>query len=308
MDTKPDRIIGSVLALTLGDAFGAPYEGGILERTFWSLLGKQNGKFRWTDDTQMSIDVIESLVKCGRVDQKNLAHRFAQSYRWSRGYGPGVAKVLKRIRRGHSWESASRSVYRDGSFGNGAAMRSPPLGLFFVNDTEDNLVKGAFAAASVTHAHPFGCEGAVLIALATALAYKDKSSPEIIERLCQQAKSQEFLNRLQTANVWLGEGKNVSPQTVAAELGNKITAVKSCVTALYLALAFRTKPFEDLLAFTICMGGDVDTIAAMACAIWGASRGLDALPQVRLEQLEQFDRLKSVAQSLVEAVTNRSTI
>ncbi len=56
---KTDRIIGSVLALALGDAFGAPYEGGILERAVWALIGRRNGKRRWTDDTQMTIDVIE---------------------------------------------------------------------------------------------------------------------------------------------------------------------------------------------------------------------------------------------------------
>ena len=134
-----DRIIGSVLGLALGDAFGAPYEGGVLERATWALVAKRNGKRRWTDDTQMTIDMIESLVACGRVDQDDLARRFAESYRWSRGYGPGAAKVLKRIRRGQSWDAASTSVYRDGFFGNGGAMRAPPLGSSFPPTTKMNL-------------------------------------------------------------------------------------------------------------------------------------------------------------------------
>ena len=40
---KTDRIIGSVLGLALGDAFGAPYEGGIAERAAWALIGRRNG-------------------------------------------------------------------------------------------------------------------------------------------------------------------------------------------------------------------------------------------------------------------------
>jgi len=304
---KTDRIIGSVLALALGDAFGAPYEGGILERAVWALIGKRNGKRRWTDDTQMTIDVIESLVACGHVDQNDLVRRFAQSYRWSRGYGPGAARILKRIRRGQPWEAASRSVYRDGSFGNGGATRAPVVGLFFATDNEDELVKAARTSAAVTHAHPFGREGAVLIALATALAYNDTSSPEIIEGLCQRAEAPEFLSRLHTASAWLQAGSNVAPQTVAAELGNGIAVVESCVTAVYVALTFRNGSFNELLEFAIRLRGDVDTIAAMACAIWGAARGLDALPQARLEQLEQCDRLKAVARSLAEAASNRPT-
>jgi ADP-ribosylglycohydrolase len=55
-----------------------------------------------------------------------MAHRFARSYRWSRGYGPGAARLLKRIARGQDWESASVSVYPSGSYGNGGAMRAPP--------------------------------------------------------------------------------------------------------------------------------------------------------------------------------------
>jgi poly(ADP-ribose) glycohydrolase ARH3 len=58
----------------------------------------------------MTIDVIESLLACGRVDQDDLARRFAKSYRWSRGYGPGAAKVLRRIRRGQPWQEANSSV------------------------------------------------------------------------------------------------------------------------------------------------------------------------------------------------------
>ena len=237
---ETDRIIGSVLGLALGDAFGAPYEGGIPERAAWALIGRRNGKRRWTDDTQMTIDVIESLVACGRVDQDDLARRFAESYRWSRGYGPGAAKVLKRIRRGQPWEAANSSVYREGSLGNGGAMRSPAIGLFFSSEDEGELVEAASASAAVTHAHPLGREGAALVALATALACDDTSSAEIIGRLCQRAGFPQFSNRLRTAGAWLQAGDDIAPRKVSAELGNGIAAVESCVTAVYLALALRS--------------------------------------------------------------------
>ena len=303
-DVRTQRITGSVLGLAIGDAFGAPHEGGILERAVWTLIGTRNGKRRWTDDTQMTIDVIESLVEYGGVDQEDLARRFAESYRWSRGYGPGAARVLKRIRRGQPWKSANRSVFREGSFGNGGAMRAPAVGLFFAAHSEEELVKATRATAAVTHAHPLGCEGAVLIALATALASKDMGSQDIIERLCKRAESPHFSNRLHQAREWLQAGRAVAVRTVVAELGNGIAAVESCVTAVYLALTFRDNSFKELLEFAISLRGDVDTIAAMAGAIWGAARGQDALPQALLEQLEQSDRLKALAQSLAETSRN----
>lgn len=302
-----DRIAGSILGLAIGDAFGAPYEGRILERIVWALIGTRNGKRRWSDDTQMTIDVIESLVEYGRVEQEDLARRFAQSYKWSRGYGPGAARVLKRIRRGQPWKSASRSVYSEGSFGNGGAMRAPAVGLFFATGSEDELIKASCATAAVTHAHPLGCEGAALIALATALAYNDMSSQDIIERLCQCAQSPDFLSRLNKAREWLQAGSTIAPKMIVAELGNGVAAVESCVTAVYVALAFRNRPFNELLEFVIMLRGDVDTIASMASAIWGAMRGQDALPQERLDQLEQCDRLKALAQSLAKTARTPPT-
>lgn len=54
---------GCLLGLALGDAFGAPREGGPLERLLWLLIGKtRDGCRRWTEDTQMSLDLAESLI------------------------------------------------------------------------------------------------------------------------------------------------------------------------------------------------------------------------------------------------------
>ena len=298
---KAERIEGAVLALALGDAFGAPHEGGTLERAVWALIGKRNGKHRWTDDTVMTLDLIESLIVNRRVDQDDLASRFAASYHWSRGYGPGAAKVLKRIRRGQSWEEANCAVYPEGSFGNGGAMRAPVIGLFFADDNEDGIASAASRSAAVTHAHPEGREGAVLIALATAFAYNDMNSHEILSRLTQRTGFPLLSSRLRTASTWVHADTRVQPRKVAAELGNGITAVDSVVTAIYLALRFRNGTFNELLEFTIKLRGDVDTIAAMAAAIWGAARGKDALPENYLHQLERFDRLQAVARRFADA-------
>ena len=297
-----NRITGSILAHALGDAFGAPHEGGIFERGLWRLIGKRKGKRCWTDDTQMSINVIESLLSCGRVDQDDLACRFARSYQWRRGYGPGAAKMLKRIRRGQPWQEANRTVFRDGSFGNGGAMRAAPIGLFFAAASEEELVQAARTTAAVTHGHPLGQEGAALIALATGLTCNDVDSEKIIQRLSNCATTEEFQGKLKTAGNWLKSESTTPTPTVAAELGNGIAAINSCVTAIYIALSFRDAPFDELLDFTISLGGDVDTIAAMAGGIWGAGRGLHALPEKRLQQLEQCDRLTTLARSLAENI------
>jgi len=296
-----DQFTGCLLGLALGDAFGAPYEGGLLERALWRAIGRTpSGAMRYTDDTQMSLDLAESLIANGRLDLADVATRFATSYRWSRGYGPGAAKVLKRIRAGAGWEAASRSVYPEGSFGNGGAMRAPVVGLAYWRDRAQ-LLNAAQRSAKITHAHPLAIEGAAIVALATASALTAKSSLEILEAAEMHASSPNFVERLSLSRRWLEASADCSPTEVRTRLGMGIVATQSCITGVYLALRFLEQPLETLLSFVASCGGDVDTVGAMAGAIWGAFRGEAKLPAALLEKLENRERIGAVARSLYEA-------
>ncbi len=294
-----DRFEGCLLGLALGDALGAPQEGGPIERLAWLVLGRtRRGEMRWTDDTQMSLDVAESLIAVGRVDGDDLARRFAESYHWSRGYGPGAAKLLKRIARGANWREASRSVFPDGSWGNGGAMRAPIVGLFH-RARPNELAAAVRASAEVTHAHPLGQEGAVLVAAATAMAGEGVRGPaEILDAAAAHCVAPGFRERLDTARAWLERDEYPEPREVVARLGNGIAAVESCVTATYIAVRWLSQGFSDMQVFVGRCGGDVDTIGAMAGAIWGARNGAESLPADALERLEQRERLRATARDL----------
>lgn len=289
---------GCLLGLALGDAYGARFEGGFLERSLWSFIGTtRQGERRWTDDTQMTIDLVESYLETGGVDQDDLAIRFARSYRWSRGYGPGTARVLKRIAAGVPWQQATRSVHTNGSFGNGAAMRAPVIGLIYVNQPKE-LCSAAQRSAVVTHAHPLAIEGAVLIALATAAVVREEATTAVIEMALETLAQPDLVDRLRIARDWLASGQNVERREVVRNLGTGIAAQASCVTAVYLALRFREQPIMDLLDFVAKCGGDTDTIGAMAGAIWGAANGRDRLPETWLSRLEQRDRITLLSEAL----------
>jgi poly(ADP-ribose) glycohydrolase ARH3 len=298
-----EQFQGCLLGLALGDALGAPYEGGPLERFVWRLIGRtRDGRRCWTDDTQMTIDLAESWLAKRGIDQDDLAQRFAQSYRWSRGYGPGAAKLLKRIRRGEDWRQANRAVFHSGSFGNGAAMRAPILGLLY-GDLAD-VFAAARQSAEITHAHPNGILGAELLAgVAHLLANSDARTASLQMTAQCLALSPEFLPRIEVGTDWLARQHAASPAAVRQELGNRASAHESCVTAVYLALRFLDAEFQELLGFAIALRGDVDTIAAMAGALWGTVRGFSALPKEFLNKLEAKERLLGLAEQLHAAAT-----
>lgn len=299
MQATLDQYRGCLLGLSLGDALGAPFEGGILERLLWRVIGfTPKGEMRWTDDTQMSIDIIESFLKMGCLDPDDIAITFAKSYRWSRGYGPKAAKVLKRIAKGANWREANRSGFASGSFGNGAAMRAPIIGLINANQPKEHLKNNTSLIASITHAHPFGIEGAGLLAQATVGVLKGIPSLEVVGEGMEVCSLEPFTSRLAIARTWLQSGHEATIHEVRRKLGNGIAAPASCVTALYLALRFREQSFPTMQHYIAQLGGDVDTIGAMAGAVWGASNGFAKLPSDQLERLELREKLLDLATSL----------
>jgi poly(ADP-ribose) glycohydrolase ARH3 len=287
-----DQYRGCLLGLAFGDALGAPYEGGWLERAAWRLLGKTKGRMRYTDDTQMSLDLIHSKMEHGAVQQDRLASQFASSYRWSRGYGPGAAKLLKRIRRGADWRQANRSQFSDGSYGNGAAMRSAVLALFYA---EQHALRVAVEQASeITHAHPEAIEGAQLIALATSLSLHKESIDEILPVLQEACDLQVFKDQLMQMTSLFYDGKFSFP-VITSRFGNGMAARRSCVSAIGFALLFRDQPYTDMLKAIRQGGGDVDTIGAMAGAIWGARNGFSAITGVSLKTIESGEAMLALA-------------
>ncbi len=262
------RSVGCLVGLALGDAACAPFEGGVVERALWRLIGRtRDGKQRYTDDTQMSLDLAETLIAGqGNLDQQALAYVFARGYRWSRGYGPGAAKILKKIRRGMPWEQASRSVYPDGSFGNGAAMRAPVVAVIAHGDSQrvDDL---AIASAEITHAHPLAVTAARLIAHACAQALHSRSPAEVLDTLCALELPHEISDKLQQLCAWFSAGSTPTHRELRRFVGVGMTATESPLAAIWFALCCHDAEFEDLLALVIKHGGDTDTIAAMAGAI-----------------------------------------
>ncbi len=293
-----DKFIGCFLGLACGDAHGAPYEGGFFERLAWKIVGKSpSGRMRFTDDTQMSIDLAKSVLQNNELDQEALALHFAGNYCWTRGYGPGAAHTLYLIKKGRPWQEANRARFPNGSFGNGAAMRAPIAGMLY-NGNIEATCETVLKSSEITHAHPEAIEGAILIALSVQCGLAGHIDQEVKSLLEKHCRLPVFKNRLDQAFTWLEEDYRPSRTEIVKSLGNGIAAAKSCVTAIYLALANSQQPFASLLEAARDLGGDVDTIGAMAGAIWGAFHGLPELPSETYTRVENFEEIIDLAEKI----------
>ncbi|MCX5797408.1 MAG: ADP-ribosylglycohydrolase family protein [Elusimicrobia bacterium] len=291
-----ERFVGSLLGVALGDALGAPHEGGPIEKLAWRLICLPHaGTLRWTDDTQMTMGLAESLIAQGGVDCDHLAGLWAERLEVLRGYGPSTRRILAAVRAGQPWRQACRTGFPQGSFGNGAAMRAAPLGLFFHRDPKA-LEDAAIRSSEITHSHPLGVEGGVLMARAVALALEPEFEPKrFLESLLAGSKALEFRSRLEQSLAWLGQEPPVSE--VRRLLGNSVRAHESAVTALH-ACCRHPADFQALAGYVITLGGDTDTILAMAGGVFGARNGSRALPRELLARLEARAELERLAREL----------
>jgi poly(ADP-ribose) glycohydrolase ARH3 len=201
------------------------------------------------------------------------------------------------IGNGIHYEDANRKVFPDGSFGNGAAMRSAPLGLFFSRD-KDGLKDAAYGSSSITHSHPMAKESALLVSCAVSQIINGRTGHDLIGQLFDVIKRDEYRKKLDITKRLLVE--EPSAEEVAEALGNSVMAVESAPTAVYAFLR-HGDDYINTVRFCISLGGDTDTISAMAGALSGAHVGIGGLPEEFLDRLESRERIEKLALELFHA-------
>jgi len=300
------KFLGCLIGAAIGDGLGAWREGRrIAEKEDIASLAERVEELAYTDDTHMTIGVVESLIQSRGFDGEHMAQTFIKNYEtepW-RGYGPGPPRVFRVIKSGEPWDSAASKIYRGGSFGNGSAMRVAPVGLLYSNNPA-KLREIAYKSSSITHSHELGKEGAALQAYAVALALNTPSDEEIdreafLLKLQNFAQTQLYKEKIANTKELLGEQDRAR---VVAVLGNGIEALNSVPTAIYCFLK-QPKSYKDSVIYAISLGGDTDTIASMAGAISGAYLGIEAIPQEWRLKLENKAYIEDLAEKLWQTAT-----
>jgi len=300
------KFLGCLVGTAIGDALGAGREGRGMSRSEDIVsLAEKLEQLIYTDDTHMTIGIAESLIENKGFDGEHMAQTFIKNYDaepW-RGYGPGPPIIFGMIKSGKEWYSAADRLYRGGSFGNGSAMRVAPVGLRYSRNLE-KLRKIAYQSSSITHSHELGKEGAALQACAVALALNTPSDEDIdreafLSSLQNFIQDQLYKGKVAQIRGLLGEQDKAK---VVAVLGNGIEASRSVPTAIYCFLR-QLQSYKDTVIYAISLGGDTDTIAAMAGAISGAYLGIEAIPSEWWAKLENRVYIETLAEELWQIAT-----
>jgi ADP-ribosylglycohydrolase len=166
-----------------------------------------------------------------------------------------------------------------GSWGNGSAMRVSPVA--WVGESLEEVQKLAEASSVVTHNHPEGVKGALATADAIYLARLGSSKDEIREHILNNYYNIDFeLDDIRDHYYFDVSCQGSVPQALQA--------------------FFEARDYEDTIRNAISIGGDSDTIAAIAGAVAGAYYGV---PEEIKEKSVDF--LTYRLQTIVDEVDNR---
>jgi ADP-ribosylglycohydrolase len=285
----------SLLGLSVGDAFGETFFGPADDISL-RISGRVllSGAWPFTDDTVMSIGIYNILSKFGTIDQDELAKEFVNNYLAdeNRGYGATARRILRNISEGGDWIEESNSVFDGmGSAGNGAAMRSGPIGAYFHEDTAA-VIEQATLAARVTHAHEEGVAGGIAVALAACICTRyglnKQSLPAdtFYDFVIDNMPASRVRSKIQKAKT-LPAGYDI--RTIVSVLGNGTNLSADDTVPLSLwCVANNTGSYEEAIWAGLQALGDRDTIAAIIGSIVVLSAGADSIPAHWIKQAESF--------------------
>lgn len=272
----------SLRGLSIGDGYGQR-QGELILSTGYSME-LPPGPWRWTDDTHMAISILEALAELGEIEQDWLAKRFSDRHflEPNRGYAGQAAMLLTSVFDGMHWSEANVSNFPNGSYGNGGAMRSAPLGAFFAGDHARSAEQAALAS-QITHAHSEGIAGGVAVAVAASInaSQPDLSPHDFIDAVAEHTPESQTRSKMLRA-------KEFAPTDVIEavdELGAgwSISSQDTVPFCMFMASHYRGK-FAPAMMLTASVGGDCDTTCAIVGGIIAA--GLKELPAEWEERTE----------------------
>lgn len=336
MDPRFSRAYGALAGLALGDALGMPTQAMSPEQiraVYGRITGLVDGDASQpyapgmpagsvTDDTEQALLIASLLVRgrgtsSGRValDAGEFAHALLawEDSMIERGsldlLGPSTKAALERVRAGED----PLTVGGAGTT-NGAAMRVTPIGIAMPTADPEAFADAVWSSCQVTHATRQGFQSAALVAAAVSFGIDAARSPSLdLRSLLWKAVS--YVDSLPERGAWTPDPDVVAATRRAMQLvANPASSSLECLVeqvgtsvasaqAIPMAFALLARdPSPQALLDAANIGGDTDTIGAIAGAILGAALGFEVFVGRGLAQVELASHLDlpSVALELLE--------
>ena len=314
-----NSVLGALYGLAIGDALGMPTQllsPEDVDRRFGMITwfqpapddhpiaaGLPAGHI--TDDTEQALLIARLLIDGhGRIDPHTLADALAH---WEREMvrrgsldllGPSTQRAISAVAAGTSVEEAGR-------FGdtNGAAMRVTPVGIARPVEDFDGLLQAVVDASGVTHNTTLALSGASAVAATVSAGVGGASLDGAIQVGLSAARAgrnhgawvagADVAARIEAALDGVrGLARDELVRFIRNVVGTSVATQESVPAAFAVLQATKEAGAWEACLLAASLGGDSDTIAAMAGAIAGACQGIDAFPADALDLIRTVNKLE----------------
>jgi len=327
---------GLLIGIAIGDAKGLAFEGFSREQILeWEEATKEIYSKpkppdykdvhpgQWSDDTQLSIAIVKSLIDAGKFDLTAIAKAHVEALKETTlGWGRGTKAAVERLANGvPPSESGSKEAA-----GNGVVMKLAPLAFYYsclsetAVSTEEKL-KNVEALARMTHNNAMSVATACFYVTVVERLFRDAhrnvitadrgeytdilSTPagrrKFLSECIPVAKEMEhrfdqkehlFSKRLE--QLLLSFDDLTDDTLISLSRGGRGFVVDS-LTMVFGILVQQKPSFSSVLkAATI--GGDTDSNAAMIGGILGGMRGVTLFPPEYIQHLHQANDILALAE------------
>ncbi|QLL70945.1 ADP-ribosylglycohydrolase family protein [Lactobacillus sp. 3B(2020)] len=300
-----DKVLGALYGQAIGDAMGMPTELWPIQK-IRSKFGNNITEFldgtadndiainfkagEYTDDTNQAFAILDALIETNWNPNTKVLVRHIMKWAdevgaWTNNIlGPSSKVALKLVKEGKDPHEVTKTALT-----NGCGMRISPIGTLFEPNQLDMLVKMVYEVTKITHSSDVAISGASMIAGAVTAAMADQNWDEIISYACK-ANDEGFKlgaptwaahnkNRLMIGINLAKKYKNQDDQfsqAIYETVGTGTMVSESIPSAL--AIAYYARDVKKCAILCTNLGGDTDTIGAMATAICGAKNGANSIP------------------------------
>lgn len=307
-----NKIAGAIYGMALGDAMGMPSELWGRQRTkkfFGKITEFLDGpaendvafnytKGQFTDDTGQALVLLDSLSDTDYVPNANdIAKRMLDWAEKENAFENNILGPTSKVALANFRDGIEDTKVTDKALSNGSAMRIAPIGCLFTPDRKKEIVDYVFGVSKVTHTSDVTIAGAAMIATAVSSAMVNQNFEDVIndvrevEPLGYKKGCETFSARLiERMEIGLElarkykDDEEMFSQKLYNIVGTGVGIIESVPTAI--AVAYYTQDPNRACLFCANLGGDTDTIGAMATAICGAFVGIEGINKDYIEILD----------------------
>jgi len=324
-----DRVRGMFLGKAIGDALFMPLETKTPEEIslthgrITSYIRPDGHKWfngrdagTWTDDTQLTLVVAESLIAQGGINLDDMALRHVESMRneGDLGFGGSTRDAIKKLTAGLSWSESGKNDKPGRGKGNGVAMKIGPVGAYRASPVWNTLwvenrskaIEDIVRFTLMTHYTKIAVESALAQVSAVNYCFQDSPGTFSIDTFVScVAKMADLMNYRSSAapedslpGRLLSLGKldfdGLHAERIIGLFGGGTCYVLNSLPFSY-AFFLRNPGSIEALYDVGNAGGDTDTNAAIVGELLGALNGTSIFPQHLIDGLWQRERILNTA-------------